>query len=141
MKKSPSQMQQCRFTFLYHSILKGYDRKQNIFLESTQQGLQLSWRAYIFIKPLRWPKRFSQKCRRIVLHYIKKKKGEETPITTHATPPLNKSTYALVKTKRWPKLLVKTNLSKNWDNKLHIFHISISSCPKIWNFTRYKIIS
>jgi hypothetical protein len=58
---------------------------------------------------LKWPKLFSRKCRRTALHYIKKKKGGEIPITTHTTPPPNKSTYAPVKTKRWPKLLVKTN--------------------------------
>ena len=62
-----------------------------------------------------------------MLHYIKKKKGEETPITTHATPPLNKSTYALVKTKRWPKLLVKTNFRSRLriETTSFIFFISL----------------
>ena len=41
---------------------------------------------------------------RIALNYIKKKKkGGETPVTTHTTPLQNKSTNAPVETKRRPK--------------------------------------
>jgi len=70
-----------------------------LILHSGTQFL-LKWSIFCFYVSL-----FFRKRRRIALHYIKKKKkGGETPVTTHTTPLQNKSTNAPVETKRRPRL-------------------------------------